>query len=307
MKKIIFGLNIIVLIAGPPLQSSAQSFAQYNYADDPYFNNDYTYELGASLGIMNCFTDLGGRKGSGKSSIKDFNFGNSQFAGSIYFSGAYRYFIAVRIEGTFGRVKASDNVLKTISSSSPYRYHRNLSFRSTINEMILVTEIHPLYFKKFEKGQKLPRCSPYLVAGIGYFSFKPKARINKTWVELKPLSTEGEGFAEYPGRKPYKLKQINFPLGFGFKYKVSPNINVGVECVSRILNTDYLDDVSTNYIDKEIFPKYFSGGKLANALQLNDRKHEIDPSLTAAINEIRGNPNKNDSYFSISFKLGYLF
>lgn len=307
MKKIAFILNIILLIAVPASQSSAQSFARYNYADDPYFSSEYTYELGASLGMMNCFTDLGGRKGDGKNFIKDINFRNSQFAGSIYFSAVYRYFIAVRIEGTFGRVKASDNVLKRISTSSPYRYERNLSFRSTINEMILVTEIHPVYFKKFKEGQKLPRYSPYIVAGIGYFSFNPKAKINKTWVELKPLSTEGEGFSEYPDRKPYKLKQINFPLGLGFKYKVSPNINVSVECVSRVLHTDYLDDVSTNYIDKEIFSKYFTGAKLVNALQLNDRKHEIDPTLTTAINEQRGNPNKNDSYFSINFKLGYIF
>ncbi len=307
MKKIAFIFNIIALITGTHLQSSAQSPAPYSYADDPYFANDYTYELGASIGTMNCFTDLGGRKGNGKNFIKDINFKNSQFAGSIYFITSYRYFISVRIEGTFGRVKAADNALKNISSSSPYRYQRNLSFRSTINEMMLVTEIHPVYFKRFTKDEKLPRYSPYLVAGIGYFSFNPKAKINKSWVDLKPLSTEGEGFSEYPDRKPYKLKQINFPLGIGLKYKVSPNFNASVECVSRILHTDYLDDVSTNYIDKEIFAKYFTGAKLADALRLNDRKHEIDPSLTTATNEQRGNPNKNDSYFTINFKLGYLF
>ena len=307
MKKIAFILNIAVLIVISSLQSFAQSATEYNYADDPYFASDYTYELGASIGMMNCFTDLGGRKGNGKSFIKDINFRNTQFAGSIYFSGSYRYFISVRIEGTFGRVKASDNVLKRISTSSPYRYQRNLSFRSTINEMILVTEIHPIYFKRFKRGENLPRYSPYLVAGIGYFSFNPKAKIKKTWVELKPLSTEGEGFSEYPDRKPYKLKQVNFPLGLGVKYKVSPSINASVECVSRILNTDYLDDVSTTYVDKEIFPRYFTGAKLLQVQQLNDRKHEIDPSLTTAINEQRGNPNRNDSYFTINFKLGYIF
>ncbi len=307
MRKICFILYIIVLITDLSFQSFAQSSIQYNYADDPYFATDYTFELGASVGMMNCLTDLGGRKGNGKNFIRDINFRNSQFAGSIYFSGTYRYFIGVRIEGTFGRVKAGDNVLKRISASSPYRYERNLSFRSTINEMTLVTEIQPLYFKHFKKGQKLPRYSPYLVAGIGYFSFNPKAKIKKSWVELKPLSTEGEGFSEYPDRKPYKLKQINFPLGLGVKYKVSPSINVSVECVSRVLNTDYLDDVSTNYIDREVFSNHFTGTRLTQALQLNDRKHELDPLLTTAVNEQRGNPNKNDSYFTINFKLGYLF
>lgn len=307
MKKIACILSFIVLVTGPFRQCSAQKSLPYNYTDDPYFASDYTFELGASIAMMNCFTDLGGRKGNGKNSFTDVNFRNSQFAGSVYFIASYRYFISVRFEGTFGRVKASDNVLKRISTSSPYRYQRNLSFRSSINEIMLVGEIHPMYFKKFIKGQELPRYSPYLVTGIGYFSFNPKAKINKSWIDLKPLSTEGEGFSEYPDRKPYKLKQINFPLGVGVRYKVSPAINASVECVSRILNTDYLDDVSTNYIDKEIFSKYFTGSKLTDALRLNDRKHEIDPSLTTAINEQRGNPNKNDSYFTINFKVGYIF
>ncbi|MEP6584800.1 MAG: hypothetical protein ABJA90_11055, partial [Ginsengibacter sp.] len=205
MKRIGIIFIVITLTFTSSLQSFAQFAPKYNYSDDPYFAGDYTYELGGSIGMMNCFTDLGGRKGGGKNFAKDFNFRNTQFAGSIYFSGAYRYFIYARIEGTFGRVKASDDVLKKISTSSPYRYQRNLSFRSAINEVILVTEIHPLYFKRFKKGEKLPRYSPYLVAGIGYFSFNPKAKINKTWIELKPLSTEGEGFSEYPERKPYKL------------------------------------------------------------------------------------------------------
>ena len=38
------------------------------------------------------------------------------------------------------------------------------------------------------------------------------------------LHTEGEGFAEYPDRKEYKLKQINFPVGAGIKYKIAENI-----------------------------------------------------------------------------------
>ncbi len=125
---------------------------------------------------------------------------------------------------------------------------------------------------------------------------------NARFAEIKPLSTEGEGFSGYPDRKPYKLKQINFPIGVGLKYKLSPDIKLSVECVSRILNTDYLDDVSTNYIDKELFAKYFTGSKLTDVVKLNDRKHEIDPSLTTFTGEQRGNPNKNDSYFTINFK-----
>ncbi|MEO6221421.1 MAG: hypothetical protein ABIO81_13395, partial [Ginsengibacter sp.] len=248
----------------------------------------------------------GGGKGNGKYFIKDLNIRNTQLGGSVYFTGTYRYFVALRFEATFGQVKASDNVLKNISSSSPKRYERNLSFKSSIDEIMLVAEIHPLFFKHFEKDQKLPRLSPYLLGGVGFFQFNPKAKVHGDWVELQPLSTEGEGFSEYPGRKPYKLKQLNVPFGGGIKYKISPIFSAGVECVYRLLSTDYLDDVSTNYIDKEVFSNHFQDNKLTDALLLHDRKYEIDPSLMAAANEQRGNPNKKDSYFTINFKLGFL-
>ena len=45
---------------------------------------------------MNAFTDLGGRKGIGKKFVKDFNFKNTQFCGSIFFSAVYKNEIAVK-------------------------------------------------------------------------------------------------------------------------------------------------------------------------------------------------------------------
>ncbi|MEI8059177.1 MAG: hypothetical protein WCG67_03380, partial [Ferruginibacter sp.] len=130
---------------------------------------------------------------------------------------------------------------------------------------------------------------------------------NDNWVDLRPLSTEGQGFVEYPNRKPYKLKQINFPVGAGVRYKISPLVNVSAELVYRILNTDYLDDVSTSYVDKNLYSKYFSGEQLAMALALQDRQTEISGGLPANTNDIRGNPSKNDAYFSFNIKLGLLF
>ncbi len=303
MKKIAIIFNFIGLILGV----SPQALAQYSSSDDPYFQDDYSYEIGVSLGGMNCFTDLGGKQGVSRNFISDLNINNTRLAGSIYFSGSYRYFIAFRFEATFGAVKASDNVLPKNENAGPSRYQRNLSFRSSINDVMLVTEIHPLFFKRFDDGENVPKISPYLVGGVGLFSFRPEAKLNGKWVELKPLSTEGEGFSEYPDRKPYKLTQLNIPIGLGVKYRISPNFNLGMECVFRHLFTDYLDDVSTNYIDKEVFSKHFAGTTLTNALLLNDRKYEIDPSLSAAVGEQRGNPGKNDSYFTVNFKLGYVF
>ncbi|MBI3883637.1 MAG: hypothetical protein HY305_05345 [Sphingobacteriales bacterium] len=204
-----------------------------------------------SVGAMNCLTDIGGRIGKGKNFLKDYNVGNSQVCGSIYVSAVYKYAIGLRLEATLGSVKAYDSILKSVASTTQGRYERNLSFRSPIREFAIIAEIYPLFlFTDWSsKDREPPKFSPYLLGGIGYFGFNPQAEYNGTRVALQPLHTEGQGYAEYPNRKPYKLHQVNFPLGFGFKYEVSPLVNIRAEMVYRVLKTDYLDDVSTRYID----------------------------------------------------------
>lgn len=281
--------------------------AQYDQSDDLYYDNKITYELGGSFGVMNCLTDLGGQEGIGKNFLKDLNLKNTQFAGTIYLSAAYKYAIVLRAEATWGYVKASDDVLKDVKETTPGRYIRNLSFKSSIFDFALITEFHPRYFKRFNKDEKLPRFSPYLLAGIGMFAFNPQAKLNDRWVDLQPLKTEGQGFAEYPDRKEYKLKQIHFPVGAGLRYKLSSTLNFSTEVVYRILNTDYLDDVSTRYIDQSLFYNYLSGEQLADAVLLSDRQGEINPAHVSQKDGIRGNPKNNDAYFSLNFKLGYIF
>ena len=289
------------------LVSVQNAVAQYSYDDDLYYDNRVTYELGGSIGAMNCLTDLGGRKGVGKGFIKDLNAGKSQFSGGIFLSAAYRYAVVLRAEATWGTIKADDKILESVKETTLGRYDRNLSFKSTIYEVMLAAEIHPRYFKKYKKGEKLPRFSPYLMGGIGYFSFNPKAKLNDQWIELQPLSTEGQGFSEYSNRKEYRLKQLNFPIGAGFKYKLSPLFNFSAECVYRILHTDYLDDVSTRYIDQKVFSNHFIGEQLTQALLLNDRQKELNSTHVPIKNDIRGNPDNNDAYFTINLKLGFVF
>lgn len=281
--------------------------AQYKYSEDLYYDNRITYEIGTSFGVMNCLTDLGGNEGIGKNFLKDFNKSNTEACGTLYFAAAYNYALILRGEATWGKVNANDAILKEVQTTTPGRYSRNLSFRSNIFEMAFIAEIHPRYFKRFKNSEKIPRFSPYLLGGIGFFAFNPQAKLDDIWVDLEPLSTEGQGFAEYPERKRYKLKQVNFPLGAGLKYKISPAFNFAAECVYRILNTDYLDDVSTNYIDQNVFSNYFTGSQLATVISLSDRERELNPGYLPQVNSKRGNPKKNDAYFSLNFKIGYNF
>jgi hypothetical protein len=121
--------------------------------------------------------------------------------------------------------------------------HRNLSFETSIAEFSLIGEyyIFNLYNKKF---------SPYVFGGFAIYHFNPYAYDrNGQQVFLKPLSTEGQGLSQYPDRKPYSLTQLALPVGGGIKYAFSDNVRLGLELGLRKLFTDYLDDISTTYVD----------------------------------------------------------
>ena len=107
------------------------------------------------------------------------------------------------------------------------------------------------------------RLKPYGFIGLGVFHFDPMGSITapngtQTWYQPAATAHRRPGMAEYPGRKEYKLTQLNIPLGGGLKYSVSERINVGVELLYRKTFTDYIDDVSTNYIDPKYFDQYLS-------------------------------------------------
>jgi hypothetical protein len=145
----------------------------------------------------------------------------------------------------------------------------------------------------------VPFVSPYVIAGVGWFHFNPQAELKGKWVDLQPLSTEGQGFAEYPDRKPYTLSQFNIPLGLGIRYEMTGMFNVRLEFIHRRLFTDYLDDASTKkYIDPTLFAKYLSPDKAANARALYNR------SLDGSIPIFRGHSQNNDAYMSVSLKVG---
>lgn len=280
--------------------------AQYYFYNNNYFDNPLLFEAGASIGAMNCLTDLGGTKGIGGKFIKDLNLGNTNVCGSVFFSAQYKHAVTVTLQATFGKVSAHDSILKRVAPSTFGRYERNLSFKSSITEVSLMAELHPLYafINWAAKETEPPRLSPYITAGIGYFSFNPQARLNNNWVDLQPLSTEGQGFKELPDRKKYKLNQLNFPVGAGVRYELSPMFNLRAEFTYRVLNTDYLDDVSTQYIDPALYANYLSGINLSNALLLNDRQYEIVPNDVTHTGSQRGNPKNNDCYFSFNLKAG---
>lgn len=301
MKKLkIYVYSVLALLC---LEKAAD--AQSYFYNNRYYDSPVLAELGIAVGAMNCLTDLGGKTGTGKKFLKDLNWQNTRFCAGINFTLTYKGLIAIRTEANYGQVTAADSILRNDGSIAGSRYQRNLSFRSNILEAYLGFEFHPLLLLQIYKENGIV-LSPFIVAGVGIYNFNPQAFTGNSWVNLVSLHTEGQGFAEYPGKKEYKLTQMNFPVGGGLKYELSPVFNLRIELLYRILMTDYLDDVSGSYVDSRSFHRNMNPTLAKLAEKMADRTKEINPLLRNSAGTIRGNPDNKDAYLSINLKINFV-
>lgn len=181
-------------------------------------------------------------------------------------------------EFDFGKISAADKYSKN--------YKRNLSFYSHLYEFSLKGE----YFILNPYDYKI---SPYIFLGVSIFDFAPYANDEHgTPVLLPEKSTEGQGFI--PGREPYKLRQFAIPFGGGLQWNISHKSRLGLFLGFRKTFTDYLDDVSTTYVDET----QLALAKGASAVAMAYRGDEIPngaPYPPAGTQ--RGNPKSLDWYY----------
>jgi hypothetical protein len=292
-----------LLITGVLLVKTPDLLAQGYY----FYNND-TYEPAwvvdgsLNLGLMNCITDVGGSKKS-MQGLAATTLRSSNLSAGLSLTATFRDWFAVRVEATTGRISGADSLLKGATYFSAIgRFERNLHFRTSINEIFVGIELHPLTIIFSNSSRPLPRLSPYIVAGIGGLRFNPQANIDNRWVDLKPLRLEGQGFAEYPDRRQYTGNAIIIPFGAGLKFDVSKKVILRAEVLRRTTNSDYLDDVSRgNWVDPILFFNYLSPNNALLASRLYNRSTVINPPRDT---RPRGNESNNDVYWNAQVRLG---
>lgn len=282
------------LLIGQLICYSLQS--QFYFSSGNKTEPELLWEAGIAAGAMNGLTDIGGSNGLGKKFIKDINWNQTQPGAGLFVSAAWHYQFALRFNAGIGRVAGTDAVLANSHDEAHNRYLRNLQFRTDIAEFSLLSEIHPLML--IDNNRNVPLLSPYLAAGVGAFLYSPKAFYNNTWVSLRPLHTEGQGFRDYPDRQPYGPWSWCIPLGVGIKYDAARILNFRFEVLYRFTGTDYLDDVSTSYIDPSLFSHYLSAAEQMQAIKLADRTGEITTGIKNNTGAVRGNPSNRDAFFS---------
>ena len=220
---------------------------------------------------------------------KFFNFTKPKLA----IGGGFSYQVAdkiyIRTGITFATITADDKNNARVA-------FRNLNFTSPITEVHLVGEYHLFNLEETP-------FTPYIFAGIAVYHFNPYTFDTAgTKYFLQPLSTEGEGF--YQNRKPYNLTQFAIPFGGGIKLALNDNINVGLELGLRKLFTDYLDDVSTTYVD----PNLLLINRGPKALELAFRAGEVDKTAPYPVVQTKRGESKNkDWYYFTGLTLSYRF
>lgn len=194
---------------------------------------------------------------------------------------------SARLAINFGSVAADD-------SRGPYP-ERQLNFRTNITELTLTGEWHALRIRHTESSFTMP----YLFAGIGVYNFNPKAELdNGDLVRLQPLGTEGQGLAGYDSK--YSLIQLNIPVGAGIRFILSDRWTICLEVSGRVLQTDYLDDVSATRVN---YQDVFEGnGPLAAQLS-NPGLNSAEP---ISVEYRRGSPFK-DWYYQGAMLISYNF
>ena len=271
---------------------------------------DGKIEVGLNIGPSFFLGDLGGNRGEGKTFVKDVNFPLTKLMKGLYVNFYPAEWIGFRLAANIGKLEGFDSVIDNKGTDERFRLQRNLGFKSNLTEAYFAAEIYPTVMLEQYDGL-LHKIRPYGVAGIGLYHFNPKGEYtepngDKIWVELKPLHLEGQGFAEYPDRKEYSLTQMNLIMGGGFKYYIKENMYVGFEIVHRKTFTDYIDDVSKEYINPSLFDQYLTPQLATYAKQLEYREKFRNPSINRPyINTQRGDPVQNDAYFSGMIRLGW--
>lgn len=212
-----------------------------------------------------------------------FSLGHANFAAGVGIRKPLSRWFTARAGVTIGQIEAADRY------NRDYLKARNLSFYTNIKEAYAALEITFLDISK-------TRFTPYVYGGAAVFHFNPWAYDNanqKTY--LKPLSTEGQGLADFPTQKSYGLTQLCIPFGVGVRYAVSDNINVALEFSDRKTFTDYLDDVSSHYVDHD----KLLAAKGPKAIEMAYRTIPA-PNASAPYppeGEQRGTPSEMDWYY----------
>ena len=302
--KLFRSLLIMGLLAG-----SVSAFAQDA-------SRVYVEPMGWSLGCNFGMSDMWGNVGT-KSVIDHYSkskaFNKPCFLGGMIGRYTIHPCLAIKMQLNIGALYATDewniDAAKKATSQSDdayQRYIRNQDAKDYIGEGVALLEFTPFRANP-ESRWAHRRGQLYFGAGIGGFYFVPYSSVGgtSTFVKTYNLHLEGEGWGNgYPSN--YSLWQPCVPVDLGYKWDLGMHFNLGIEWMYRFTFFSYLDGVANNYVDPSSFAQHLNAHDAALALQMYDKTKYVNAALPANVpGTLRGSPNVNDSYSTLSITFYY--
>ena len=172
---------------------------------------------------------------------------------------------------------------------------RNLSFKnkSLRGELTLIHN-----FVEYDPGKnQFSGASPFIAFGLGGMTNNPTATYEGKTHELQELSTEGVAYSRFT---------FYVPISFGVNIHLNSKTYIGFEYTFHYVFSDYLDDVSADYIDNStlngiagtLADRTYEGGYIPS---------ETNNGKTWSEGSKRGSNNSNDFFSTFSFHAGYSF
>ena len=288
--------------------------------------------MGGSLNFMTYFGDLAPTENFFSTDI-------SQIKPGISAQIEYRYGprMSLKAELMYGRLTGDDfSSASATDAAERSRYIRNLSFRNDIFDFSLMSRIH--VFKNYMQFTERKFFNIYFTGGLSVFYHNPKGKVPDfdvhgrrypnagQWVALRPLGTEGQQ-SEYYDKKPYGKFQLSVPVGGGFNFRLTPQLDLALEFNYRFLLTDYIDDVSGRYVDlgaldSEMARSMSDRSREEYAVMTGQERDLTGVELTTYVSKYDGNRytvisgygmdggsrggSGKDTYFVTSFKITYI-
>ena len=246
-----------------------------------YAQNPQTIEVGPHFGASSYVGELNVWRHLGQWKWKEFNQFNYDWGVLARYNPNTRW--SFRFDYTRGKVRACDSI-------AAWRPEADLNFQSTFNDFAVMVEFN---FLDYYTGHIQHTISPYIFGGASCFMFNARPftkdeEIDKTVLSSKSIQTEGV---------QYSTLAFSIPFGVGCKLSLSKHLAATAEWRMHYTFTDYLDDVSSVYPDKE-HPTASS----------NDLTYDLtDPTGNFEVNQQRGNTQNNDWFGMINLSLTWKF
>ena len=250
----------------------------------------YNLGIGLKAGATNFLGDIGSGDAA-RGFVFNMELADTRWAVGPFVRWRFHPLFALQGGLTYGRIQGMD-----INSDNRARRGRNLNFTNDIFDVSAKFEYYPQILSVSDvgfRGRYRTDYQTYFTVGVGAVIHSPKGQIGGTGekYKLRPLMTEGE---------KYSPVAFQMPMGGGFFFTHKRRHRFGFEYTWSWTFTDYLDDISTVYVDH---PDGSLADQLANQYS---GVGNVPAEVQYGPGSPRGDPTDRDNYMFMTVSYSYL-